>query len=74
MKQVSKAELTDYINQGKKKDELCQIYGLKSKQVGDLLKEAGLKIKKTRKPQPKAFSLVDDLKTTTTSNVTETIN
>jgi hypothetical protein len=68
MKQITKTELTNLVNQGKKKDEIATYYGLNVAETGRLLKQAGLTIKKVRKP---TFTFVDD--TNTTSNDVNTV-
>jgi len=70
MKQISKKELTQDVNARMKKDELCAKYGINKFQMTNILKEAGLKIKKT---QTKKVVLVDDVDTTIEEN-TLTLN
>lgn len=55
-KQISKAELTKLVNDGKKKDEIMSHYGLNASQTTKLLKDAGLKIRKFAIP---VYKLVD---------------
>lgn len=55
-KQISKAELTKMVNDGKKKDDIATHYGLNASQTTKLLKDAGLKIRKFAIP---AYKLVD---------------
>lgn len=55
-KNISKAELTTLVNDGKKKEEIASYYGLNNAQTTNLLKSAGLKIRKFHKP---VFVLVD---------------
>jgi len=55
-KTVSKAELTAMVDAGKKKDVIAAYYGLNNLQTTNLLKSAGLKI---RKFHAAAFTLVD---------------
>jgi len=57
MIQISKKELTEMVNSGKKKEEIASKYNLTNAATTRLLKDAGLKIKKTHKP---TFTLVDD--------------
>lgn len=56
VRQISKAELTNLVNEGKKKDFIASYYGLNNAQTTKLLQSAGLKIRKFHKP---TFALVD---------------
>lgn len=56
VKQISKAELTRLVTEGKKKEEIASYYGLNNAQTSKLLQSAGLKIRKFHKP---TFNLVD---------------
>lgn len=62
MVNISKKELTEMVNKGAKKEEIAAKYNLTTAATGRLLKEAGLKLKKTHKP---TFTLVDDTVTST---------
>ena len=64
MVSISKKELTEMVNKGAKKEEIAAKYSLTTAATGRLLKEAGLKLKKTHKP---TFKLVDDTANTPTS-------
>lgn len=68
MVKVSKKELTELVNQGKKKEELAEYYKIPTSEIVKLVKEAGLKFRKTRK---RKSELVDDTTATTTQ---ETVN
>lgn len=67
MVNISKKELTEMVNKGAKKEEIAAKYSLTAAATGRLLKEAGLKLKKTHKP---TFTLVDD---TTVTPTTESV-
>ena len=54
--QVTLSDLTNKVNEGWKKDQLAEYYGLPKAQVGKLLKQAGLTIRKFHLPK---FELVD---------------
>lgn len=56
IRQISKAELTTMVNDGKKKEEIASYYGLNMAQTTKMLQAAGLKIRKFHKP---SFTLVD---------------
>lgn len=66
MIQISKKELTEMVNSGKKKEEIASKYNLTNAATTRLLKDAGLKIKKTHKP---TYTLVDDSTVVTTNPV-----
>lgn len=55
-KTISKAELTAMVDAGHKKEAIANYYGLNTAQTTNLLKSAGLKIRKFHAP---AFNLVD---------------
>ena len=55
-KTISKAELTAMVDAGHKKEAIATYYGLNTAQTTNLLKSAGLKIRKFHAP---AFSLID---------------
>lgn len=55
--QVTLSDLTAKVNEGWKKDQLAEYYSLPKAQVGKLLKQAGLTIRKFHMPK---FELVDD--------------
>ncbi len=57
MIQVSKKELTEMVNNGKKKEEIAKHYNLTNAATTRILKEANLKIKKTHKP---TYTLIED--------------
>lgn len=63
--QVTLSDLTNKVNEGWKKDQLAEYYGLPKAQVGKLLKQAGLTIRKFHLPK---FELVDD-----TANATDAV-
>ncbi len=71
MIQISKKELTELVNSGKKKEEIASKYNLTNAATTRLLKEAGLKIKKNHKP---TFSLVDDVTVSVTTTESQPIN
>lgn len=56
MIEISKAELTTMVESGAKKNQIAEKYNLTMAATGRLLKQAGLKIKKTHKP---TFKLVE---------------
>lgn len=56
-KQIIKSDLIRLVEEGKKREDIMNIYGLKGAQVSRLMQAAGLKFKKTQAP---AFELVDD--------------
>jgi hypothetical protein len=60
-------DLNNLVNSGKKKDEIATHYGLNVAETGRLLKQAGLTIKKSRKP---TFELVNDTNTASTDATT----
>ncbi len=55
-KTVSKAQLTAMVDSGSKKQEIAEYYGLNMAQTTNLLKSAGLKIRKFHAP---AFIIVE---------------
>lgn len=64
MKEVKLSELKKMVQEGKKKVEIAEYYGLSVLGTGKLLKQCGLKIRKFKKP---AFKIIDD---TVSSNIT----
>lgn len=54
---VSKSELTEMVNSGKKIEDIMSKYNLNKPNARKVLKMAGLKLKKTHYPK---FELVDD--------------
>jgi hypothetical protein len=56
-KKIYLSELTADVNNGLKKDQLCEKYGLNKAQMTGVLKQAGLKIRKFHTPK---FELVAD--------------
>ncbi len=54
--EISKTELISLVNGGAKKNQIATKYNLTMAATGRLLKDAGLKIKKTHKP---TYTLVD---------------
>lgn len=56
--QVTLSDLTTKVNEGWKKAQLAQHYGLPVAQMTKLLKDAGLQIRKFHNPK---YVLVDDL-------------
>lgn len=66
-KEIKLSELKEFIEMGKKREDIMEIYDLKSAQVTRLMKEANLSFKKLHHP---VFKLVDDtIKTTETEEV-----
>lgn len=57
-REIRLSELTAYVQEGKKKEDIMEIYGLKSAQVTKLMQEAGLTFRKFHKP---AFTLIRDV-------------
>lgn len=66
--QVTLSDLTNKVNEGWKKQQLAQHYGLPVAQMTKLLRDAGLQIRKFHNPK---YVLVDDTAETTTENVAE---
>lgn len=60
--------LTEQVNNGMKKAELAEFYGIPVTQMTSALKQAGLKIRKFHHPK---FVLVDNTKEDTITDVTE---
>jgi hypothetical protein len=58
MKEISKVKLTEQVNSGLKVEDLAEFYEIPKSQVRVMLKQAGLKIRRTRKGS--AFKLIDD--------------
>ncbi len=58
MIQISKKGLTEDVNNGLKLEQLVSKYGTNTNEMKNLLREAGLKIKKTK---VKRFILVDEV-------------
>ena len=54
---ITKSDFTEKVNQGWKREQLQEHYGIKSSDVTAILKQLGLKIRKFHKPR---FELVDD--------------
>lgn len=54
---ITKSDFTEKVNQGWKREQLQEHYGIKSSDVTAILKQLGLKIRKLHKPR---FELVDD--------------
>jgi len=69
MIQISKKELTELVNSGKKKEDIMAKYSLTSAATARLMKDCGLKFKKTHKP---TYSVVDDV--TPTASGVEVVN
>lgn len=69
--QVTLSDLTQKVNEGWKRDALAEHYGLPKKQMSDLLRTAGLKIRKFHAPK---FELVDDLNATEEAPIVEEIS
>lgn len=65
MIEISKTELTNLVNEGAKKNQIADKYNLTMAATGRLLKDAGLRIKKTHKP---TFKLVEEPSTNTVVN------
>ena len=57
-REIRLSELTAYVQEGKKKEDIMEIYGLKSAQVTKLMQEAVLTFRKFHKP---AFTLIRDV-------------
>ncbi len=69
---ISKKSLTEDINNSYTQAQLMEKYNIPANSLREILKEAGLKIKKTR---VKRFILADDTtQSTTTSNTVEVTN
>jgi hypothetical protein len=56
--QVTMSDLTEKVNAGWKRDALAEHYRLPKSQMSDLLRQAGLKIRKFHAPK---FELVNDI-------------
>lgn len=67
---ISITELTKQVNNGMRKKEIAEFYGIPEFQVGKLLKQANLKI---RKIHALGFVLVDDTKAPEVTTFTETV-
>ena len=67
-KEIKLSELTAYVQEGKKKEDIMEIYGLKSAQVTKLMQEAGLTFRKFHKP---AFTLIRDVEIQPENNFIE---
>lgn len=63
-KKIVKAELAALVEAGKKRKELCEIYGLSELQMANVLRQAGLKIRKFHEPK---WLLVDEAEEETVS-------
>lgn len=57
-REIKLSELKDFVNEGKKREDLQEIYGINNAQVTKLMQQAGLTFRKFRKP---SFVLVDDI-------------
>ena len=57
-REIKMSELTAYVQEGKKKEDIMEIYGLKAAQVTKLMQQAKLTFRKFHKP---TFVLVNDL-------------
>ena len=68
-KEIKLSELTAYVQEGKKKEDIMEIYGLNSAQVTRLMKEANLTFRKFRRP---AFTLIKDVEIQTENNTVDT--
>lgn len=68
-REIKLSELTAYVQEGKKKEDIMEIYGLNSAQVTRLMKEAKLTFRKFRRP---AFTLIKDVEIQTESNTVDT--
>ena len=68
-KEIRLSELTAYVQEGKKKEDIMEIYGLNSAQVGRLMKEAKLTFRKFHKP---AFTLIKDVEIQNENNTVDT--
>ena len=66
---ISLSVLTQQVNQGMKKAELTEYYGLKAAQMTKVLQAAGLKIRKFHAP---VFELLDDTDNTVEQEVAQT--
>lgn len=67
---ISKVNLTEDVNNGMKLNALVDKYGTNTAEMKRLLKEANLKIKKTKRAR---FILVDN-EVTETTNENQTVN
>ena len=67
--EISMSDLKARVEAGEKRDALAEHYGLPKQQMSNLLKQAGLKIRKFHAPK---FVLVDDT-VQPTSEVVETV-
>lgn len=66
---ITKSDFTEKVNQGWKREQLQEHYGIKSSDVTAILKQLGLRIRKFHKPR---FELVDDeVETTSDAEVTK---
>jgi uncharacterized lipoprotein len=68
--QINVSTLTQQVNDGMKKPQLAEFYGIPVSQMGLALKQAGLKIRKFHAP---AFALVSDV-IMSTDNVVDTLS
>ena len=68
-REIKLSELTAYVQEGKKKEDIMEIYGLNSAQVTRLMKEANLTFRKFRRP---AFTLIKDVEIQTENNTVDT--
>lgn len=67
-REIKLSELTAYVQEGKKKEDIMEIYGLKSAQVTKLMQEAGLTFRKFHRP---AFTLIRDVEIQTENNTVD---
>jgi hypothetical protein len=65
---ISLSVLTQQVEQGMKKPQLAEYYGLKAAQMTKVLQAAGLKIRKFHAP---VFELLDDTDNTVEQEVTQ---
>lgn len=68
-REIKLSELTAYVQEGKKKEDIMEIYGLNSAQVTRLMKAANLTFRKFRRP---AFTLIKDVEIQTENNTVDT--
>jgi len=66
--EISLKDLTEKVNEGWKKQQLVQHYGVSFASMGKILKEAGLRIRKFHKPK---YVLVNDLSNTGEDEIIE---
>lgn len=66
---ITKADFTSKVEQGWKREQLIEHYGIRNSDVTAILKQLGLTIKKTHKPR---FELIDDEDSVTTTQEVDT--